>query len=65
MRSYRDIAADLLYHYITIVMEKSGLTVSGTTRVELDELIDALIQASAAEVLRRQNDAMNNAKVTP
>jgi len=44
--SRRDTAADLLDHYITLLMTKAGLKPDSDTHAELAECVDAIIDAA-------------------
>ena len=50
MTSSRDRAVRLLDHYITLLMEKAGLKVDSDTHAELQDLVDAIIDAARAGV---------------
>lgn len=46
MRDPRTTAIQLLSHYITITMTQAGLKVDRDTHTELEECVDAIIDAS-------------------
>lgn len=50
---YRDMAVQLLDHYITLALSKAGLKVTSDTHAELEALVDSLIDASVEATIRR------------
>jgi hypothetical protein len=46
--SRRDTAVQLLEHYITLLMRKAGLKPDSDTHAELEDLVDAIVDAAVS-----------------